>query len=83
MEARKSRKNMTKEELLKEPNKHASLVIRYKEESLYLDAMFMSQHCGLVRDFIYQKEGRLALDDDGGGVRGLGRVRRQPVLSRR
>ena len=67
MEARKSRKNMTKEELLKEPNKHASLVIRYKEESLYLDAMFMSQHCGLVRDFIYQKEGRLALDDDGGG----------------
>ena len=72
MEARKSRKNMTKEELLKEPNKHASLVIRYKEESLYLDAMFMSQHCGLVRDFIYQKEGRLALDDDGGASVDLG-----------
>ena len=67
MGKKKCTKNMTKEELLKEPNKHASLVIRYKEESLYLDAMFMSQHCGLVRDFIYQKEGRLALDDDGGG----------------
>ena len=68
MEARKSTKTMTRKELLKEPNKHASLVIRYKEESLYLDAMFMSQHCGLVRDFIYQKEGRLALDDGGASV---------------
>ena len=68
MEAKKSTKTMTRKELLKEPNKHASLVIRYKEERLYLDAMFMSQHCGLVRDFIYQKEGRLALDDGGASV---------------
>ena len=72
MEAKKSTKTMTRKELLKEPNKHASLVIRYKEERLYLDAMFMSQHCGLVRDFIYQKEGRLALDDDGGASVGSG-----------
>ena len=65
MEAKKSTKTMTRKELLKEPNKHASLVIRYKEERLYLDAMFMSQHCGLVRDFIYQKESP-KVDDDGG-----------------
>lgn len=64
--AKKTTKNMTMKELFMTPNKYASLVIRYKEESLYLDAMFMSQHSGLVRDFIYQEEGRLALDDNGG-----------------
>ena len=66
MNAKRSAKNRTMKELFMTPNKYASLVIRYKEESLYLDAMFMSQHSGLVRDFIHQKEGRLALDDNGG-----------------
>ncbi|QDZ18009.1 MATH domain-containing protein [Chloropicon primus] len=37
-----------------EPSPHASLIVSYKDDKMYLDAMYMAQRSGLVRDFVFE-----------------------------